>query len=87
MSTTLRVVEVFHIANRTIIAVDQDGDPLRSGDHFRSNDGSEFVIHAVAFSSSEAWRSGRRGIEVEVVSGPIITGQKFCRLESSNHTR
>jgi len=78
LTARIRVLDVFRVAGRTLLAVDVD-DGLRSGDRFRSDDGTEFLVLAVAFSSAEAWARGRRGIQVEVTRGEVVSGQSFVR--------
>lgn len=87
MSIWLHIIEVFHVANRSLLAVDEEGGQLRAGDRFRNSDGSEFVVRSVAFTTAEAWAAGRRGVEVEVIRGPIISGQKFYEVTSADFSR
>lgn len=83
MEHSLRVREVFHIAGRTILAADgTDIGELRFGHRFRAEDGTEIAIRAVSFSSPEAWDNGRRGVEVEVLTGEVSAGQEFVRVTS-----
>jgi hypothetical protein len=80
MPTGLRVVDVFHVAGRTIIAADVTDGALANGDRLGAGDGTEIKVVSVAFSSVEAWARGRRGIQIEVLGGEVSVGQTFVPL-------